>query len=802
MKSVFTIYFLSISSLLLAQLPDGSIAPDFNFYDINGQQHHLYSYLSQGKTVILNFSEAWCQVCWNHHQTGVMQDFYNLYGPDGSNEATVLFIEKDSIMGREDIEGGTTATAGNWTLNTPYPIIDTSTANEAYQPDERPTIYGIYPDKTIFNLGRIDADELYAFVQAYSGEVLPFDTLIKVTVEEANDPRCFESDDGSIDLDVDGPGTSYTYIWNSGQVSQDIAGLDEGTYRCTITDNLNNRHILDPINLSEPEALMLTFLKTTPTSETALNGSVAVSVTGGTVPYDYLWNNGGDDFIIENVGEGSYSVQVIDDNGCQLSDSTTLEIPDCSLVISINVEPTACDENPTGEINIIVAGATPPIRYRWSNGDTTRNISGLASGGYELTVSDAMGCSATVGEIVEIEDRDPPRPIIRDAITLYLNEAGVAEISAEAVDSGSFDNCGILDIQIEQSVFDCSNIGRNFREFTVIDQNLNIASRDYEVIVLDTLEPYFICHNDTTVKACDGTVNYLRPQVVDNCPQGAVLTQAALGPGAKFPLGTTTETYTYITNGGEFRTVCSFDITIEEIIDADINVRDVSCPGDDDGSATVEIDQTDKQFSFAWNNDQNTQTAVNLLPGSYMVTVSDGADCRFVKTVFVGEPVDLGIRVDSITPNADKANVFITPLGGTPPFNFAWSEGGTVVSTAQNPRALTLGSYQLQITDDNACTFQTTVIVDDPTPLFESSLLRDFQISPNPTQGPFDLTFPAQLFGDFDLSISNLTGKKVYAVEMPVQPIVRIQPGRLPKGIYLLNVILRGEQVTKRLIIH
>ncbi len=802
MKQLITVVSLCLSTQIYAQLPDGSLAPDFNFWDINGRQHHLYSYLSQGKTVILNFSEAWCQVCWNHHQTGVMQDFYNQYGPDGTDEAMVIFIEKDSIMGIEDISGSTTATAGNWILNTPYPIIDTSAANLAYQPEERPTIYGIYPDRTMFDLGRINADELYDFVQAYSGDILPFDTLIKITVDEAKDVRCNGSRDGSIALTVDGPGTTYSYAWNSGQSTEDIGGLTDGTYRCTITDNLNNRHIIDPIVLTQPDPLMLTFLKTTPTSETAMNGSVAVSVSGGTLPYDYLWNTGGNDFILENLGEGSYSVQVVDDNGCQLSDSTTLVIPDCSLVISINVEPTACDENPTGAINIIVAGATAPVKYQWSNGDTTKNITGLKSGGYELTVTDAMTCSATVGEIVEIEDREPPRPIIRKPITLYLNEAGLAEISAEAVDSGSFDNCGILDIQIEQTVFDCSHIGRNFREFTVIDQNLNIASRDFEVIVRDTLDPYFICRNDTTIKACDGTVNYLRPQIVDNCPRGAVLTVAALGPGAKFPLGTSTELYTYITDGGSFRTECSFDVTIEELISADITVRDVSCPGENDGAATVNIDQSERTFGFAWNNGQVTQTAVNLSPGNYSVTVTDTSDCRFVETVFIGEPVDLGVRVDSITPVSDKVNIFITPLGGTPPYRYEWSRGTEVVSALQDPKSLAIGRYELKLTDARGCEFNFPLQADDPTPTFETSPLQLVKISPNPNHGNFVLSFPANLSKEVEVSLANLTGKKVFETKVWTSPHVDINAGLLPKGVYLLNIKQSGDQITKRLMIN
>ncbi|MDH3651385.1 MAG: peroxiredoxin family protein, partial [Saprospiraceae bacterium] len=177
-----TLLGLLLSTHLWAQLPDGSIAPDFNLIDINGKQHHLYSYLSQGKTVILNFTEAWCQECWNYHQAGALQDFYTLYGPGGTDEATVVFIESDPVLGLDDLMGITSATAGDWISGTPFGIIDDTAANNEFMPLAKPTIYGIYPDKTTTILGRLTTDEIYEYVLAFDGMVNLVDTIIKVNL--------------------------------------------------------------------------------------------------------------------------------------------------------------------------------------------------------------------------------------------------------------------------------------------------------------------------------------------------------------------------------------------------------------------------------------------------------------------------------------------------------------------------------------------------------------------------------------------------------------------------------------------
>ena len=60
MKQHMTLYFLLCAGLASAQLPDGSVAPDFTATDLNGEEHNLYSYLDSGYQVILDFSATWC----------------------------------------------------------------------------------------------------------------------------------------------------------------------------------------------------------------------------------------------------------------------------------------------------------------------------------------------------------------------------------------------------------------------------------------------------------------------------------------------------------------------------------------------------------------------------------------------------------------------------------------------------------------------------------------------------------------------------------------------------------------------
>lgn len=143
------LFYFFLTTTLWAQLPNGSTAPDFTVTDINGQTHHLYDYLNQGKYVVLEFSATWCGPCWNFHQGGQLDATYEQYGPNGTNELVVLNIEIDPNTSLNALNGIGSGTQGDWVTGTSYPINNPNNAiiPNLYEIPGTPTLYGICPNR-------------------------------------------------------------------------------------------------------------------------------------------------------------------------------------------------------------------------------------------------------------------------------------------------------------------------------------------------------------------------------------------------------------------------------------------------------------------------------------------------------------------------------------------------------------------------------------------------------------------------------------------------------------------------------
>ncbi len=123
------------------------------------------------------------------------------------------------------------------------------------------------------------------------------------------------------------------------------------------------------------------------------NANLMAMTTGGNGTIQYLWDNGGTNDTINNVGPGMYYVTVTDSLGWVASDTITITEPDALALSETHVMETNGND---GSIDLSVTGGTPSYDYDWDNGATTEDLSGLSGGDYTVIVTDANGCEETL----------------------------------------------------------------------------------------------------------------------------------------------------------------------------------------------------------------------------------------------------------------------------------------------------------------------------------------------------------------------------------------------------------------------
>ena len=214
---------------------------------------------------------------------------------------------------------------------------------------------------------------------------------------------CFGDATGVIESNVSGGTAPYNYVWSNGATSADISSLSAGTYDLTVTDQNGCSTTLNNITVTEPTSALSkqSDALTDPSCAGYNDGSVTITMQGGTAPYSYSWSNGDNTATASNLTAGLHTVTVTDNAGCTFSETFTLTDPPSITVSSSLTEPT-CNGAADGEITVSASNGIAPYIYNWSTGDTGPTISGLVAGTYTVTVTDQNGAGCTVVETINL----------------------------------------------------------------------------------------------------------------------------------------------------------------------------------------------------------------------------------------------------------------------------------------------------------------------------------------------------------------------------------------------------------------
>ncbi|MEL7424904.1 MAG: gliding motility-associated C-terminal domain-containing protein [Bacteroidota bacterium] len=205
---------------------------------------------------------------------------------------------------------------------------------------------------------------------------------------------CSYSLDGIFSLDSIGGGTMpYTISWSDGTSGTQNNNLPVGPDSLLIVDDNGCEEVVH-FNISGPPALQVAGAELNDLSCFGIpDGSISVTVLGGTLPYHFDWSNGDSSAQLTNLLAGDYVLTVTDEYGCLLiSDPYTLVEPPSLAITNAAIEGVTCFGLADGSLDIEAGGGTPPYTYSWDAGQAGGSLSSLATGTYQVIVSDANDC--------------------------------------------------------------------------------------------------------------------------------------------------------------------------------------------------------------------------------------------------------------------------------------------------------------------------------------------------------------------------------------------------------------------------
>ena len=437
---------------------------------------------------------------------------------------------------------------------------------------------------------------------------------------------CNGAANGTISLTPFGGTAPYTYLWANGDTTQHINYLTAGNYFVTVTDH-NVCTAGASFTVEQPAPLVPTVVGTDVTCNGVANGTASASVTGGTSPYTYLWNNFRRTSSISGLAAGTYFVIITDANGCSTSDSVIINQP-TAIAVAMRTTNVTCFGTSTGAVSLSVTGGTPAYTFSWSNGATTQSITALPAATYIVTVTDNHGCSVVDSTIVT-----QPNPLVATGNVTNVHCTGSSDGSIE----------------------------------------LNVSGG---------AAPYvYSWSNGATTASVEGLA------------------------GGSYAVT--------ITDFNGCSTTLSFNISTPSPIVSSVTSTDIACHGTGDGSASLTVSGGTPPYSFLWSNFQITQNISGLSGGIYYVIITDSAGCTHRDSAIVTEPSQIFITptVTNITCfNSNNGTITLTVTGGSPTYNFAWSN----LATTQNLTGLAGGTYVVTVIDGHSCSATASIVLGNP----------------------------------------------------------------------------------------
>ncbi|MCW3103477.1 MAG: hypothetical protein JWO09_1917 [Bacteroidetes bacterium] len=542
-----------------------------------------------------------------------------------------------------------------------------------------------------------------------------------------------------------------------------------GTYPIQVVDNAGTVFLINSLG-SVPSCTSCPPLTVTPASQVNVScfgvstGSFSASTSGGASPYDYTLMNGATTVAtftniagsqaFSGLAAGTYTLNVLDNNGCPGSTTITITQPASAAAVSITGTTAATCGATNGSATATASGGTGPYDYVWTGTagtlQTTNNVagpntlSGLAAGTYTVTITDNNSCTSTTTATITSTGGATVSITAQTNVLCFGGTTGNATGTA-AGGSSPYDyvwtgTSGTLQTTNNIAGSDILN-GLAAGTYTVTVTDNAGCTGTATATITQPSTAASVAITGTTGTPCGGSTGTATAQASGGTsPYDYVWTGSSgtlqttnnvTGADVLNGLSAGTYTVTITDNNG---CISSATATVTSTGGATVSITaqtNVLCFGGATGTATATASGGTSPYDYAWTGAAGTLQTTNniagadildsLAAGTYTVTVTDNSGCISNATVTITEPpAAASVAITGTTPAAcgtASGSATAQASGGTGPYDYVWTGTAGTLQTTNNisgPDALgsvAAGTYTVTITDNNGCTSTTTASI-------------------------------------------------------------------------------------------
>ena len=451
------------------------------------------------------------------------------------------------------------------------------------------------------------------------------------------------------------------------------------------------------------------------------NGAINLTPSGGTPGYTFNWVGGATTEDRTGLAAGTYTVTIRDANGCPGTVSgITITQPATGISLPAQSQTNiACFGGNTGSATVNAASnGVAPYTYDWTpgtpTGDGTTTVTGLTAGTWTCTVSDNIGCTASVNFNITQVAAIVVTPNTQTNVSCFGGSNGAAAINTPTGGLGGYSYNWTPGNPSGDGSISVTGLTAQTYTCTVTDGLGCSKTQTFNLTAPPILNGSTVVTNVACNSGTNGAIN-----LTPSGGAGGYTYSWGGGITTEDRTGLAAGTYAVVITDANActRNVTGITVTQPTAVGGTTSVTNTSCNGGTNGAVNLTPSSGTPGYTFNWGGGITTEDRTGLAAGTYSVIITDANGCTGTASATVTQPTALNVTSSQTNVSCNggsNGTATVNVTGGTPSYTYSWSpSGGTFASTTGR----SAGTYTVTITDANACQTTRSFTITQPTAL-------------------------------------------------------------------------------------